>query len=119
MKQKKDIALGVQDYRKIIENNYYYVDKTHMISEFLARKAEVSLITRPRRFGKTLNLSMLAEFLDITKDSKQIFSGTEIMKTAYVSKMNSYPIIFLSLKDAKGNRNLMVKQIKLALFSEY
>ncbi|MDO4272310.1 MAG: AAA family ATPase [Eubacteriales bacterium] len=119
MRQKKDIALGIQDYRKIKENNYYYVDKTRMISEFLKRKAEVTLITRPRRFGKTLNMSMLAEFLDITKDSKDIFSDTDIMKTDYTSEMNSYPVIFLSLKDAKGTRNLMVKQIKLALLAEY
>lgn len=116
---EKDIALGIQDYRKVIENGYYYVDKTRMISEFLERRAEVTLITRPRRFGKTLNMSMLAEFLDITKDSKEIFSGTDIMKTTYVSEMNSYPVIFLSLKDAKGNRKLMVRQIKLALLAEY
>ena len=119
MTQKKDVALGIQDYRKIKENNYYYVDKTLMISEFLERKAEVTLITRPRRFGKTLNMSMLAEFLDITKDSKEIFRDTDIMDTVYVSEMNRYPVIFLSLKDAKGNRNLMVRQIKLALLAEY
>lgn len=119
MTQKKDVALGIQDYRKIKENNYYYVDKTRMISEFLERKAEVTLITRPRRFGKTLNMSMLAEFLDITKDSKEIFRDTDIMDTVYVSEMNRYPVIFLSLKDAKGNRNLMVRQIKLALLAEY
>ena len=52
----KDIALGIQDYRKIREYNYYYVDKTRMISEFLRRGAEVTLIPRPRRFGKTLNM---------------------------------------------------------------
>lgn len=116
---EKDIALGIQDYRKMRENSYYYVDKTRMISEFLERRAEVTLITRPRRFGKTLNMSMLAEFLDITKDSKNIFSDTDIMKTIYVKEMNCYPVIFLSLKDAKGNRKLMVKQIKLALLAEY
>ncbi|MBU3874877.1 ATP-binding protein [Faecalicatena sp. AGMB00832] len=115
----KDIALGIQDYRKIIENNYYYVDKTRMISEFLERKAEVTLITRPRRFGKTLNMSMLAEFLDITKDSKAIFEGTEIMQTCYANEMNQFPVIFLSFKDAKGNRNLLIKQVKLALLAEY
>lgn len=115
----KDIALGIQDYRKMKKNSYYYVDKTRMISEFLERRAEVTLITRPRRFGKTLNMSMLAEFLDITKDSKEIFIDTDIMATAYASEMNCYPVIFLSLKDAKGNRKLMVKQIKLALLGEY
>ena len=105
----KDIALGIQDYRKIREYNYYYVDKTRMISEFLRRGAEVTLITRPRRFGKTLNMSMLAEFLDITKSSEGIFENTEIMQTCFAKEMNQYPVIFLSFKDAKGNRKLLVK----------
>lgn len=115
----KDIALGIQDYRKIREYNYYYVDKTRMISEFLRRGAEVTLITRPRRFGKTLNMSMLAEFLDITKSSEGIFENTEIMQTCFAKEMNQYPVIFLSFKDAKGNRKLLVKQVKLALLAEY
>lgn len=119
MEPLKDLAIGIQDYRKIIENNYYYVDKTRMISEFLERRAEVTLITRPRRFGKTLNMSMLAEFLDITKDSNAIFEGTEVMQSGYAGEMNRYPVIFLSFKDAKGNRTLMVKQVKLALLAEY
>lgn len=119
MRPVKDIALGIQDYGKIKENNYYYVDKTRMIKEFLERKAEVTLITRPRRFGKTLNMSMLAEFLDITKDSEAIFEDTQIMETCYKSEMNQYPVIFLSFKDAKGSRSLLLKQIKLALLAEY
>lgn len=119
MKPAKDIALGIQDYRKIMEHNYYYVDKTRMISELLERRAEVTLITRPRRFGKTLNMSMLAEFLDITKNSGEIFKNTEILQTSYATEMNQYPVIFLSFKDAKGNRTLLIKQVKLALLAEY
>ena len=67
---KKAIPLGIMDYEKLIKDDYYAVDKTLMIKEFLERKSGVTLITRPRRFGKTLNMSMLANFFDITKDSK-------------------------------------------------
>lgn len=119
MNLKKDLALGIQDYRELKEKEYYCVDKSHMIEEFLERRAKVTLITRPRRFGKTLNMSMLAEFLDITKDSKEIFEDTDIMKTDFVSEINSYPVIFLSFKNAKGNKNLVIKQIKLSLLQEY
>ena len=69
--------------------------------------------------GKTLNMSMLAEFLDITKSSEGIFENTEIMQTCFAKEMNQYPVIFLSFKDAKGNRKLLVKQVKLALLAEY
>ncbi|MFR1599380.1 MAG: AAA family ATPase, partial [Coprobacillus cateniformis] len=78
---RKTIGIGIQDYRKLIENNHYYVDKTLLIKDFLDDGCEVTLITRPRRFGKTLNISMMAEFFDITKDSKDIFTDTNIMKT--------------------------------------
>ena len=64
----KTIPIGISDYRKLRENNYYFVDKTLMIKDFLERKSQVTLITRPRRFGKTINMSMMAEFFDITKD---------------------------------------------------
>lgn len=66
---KKILPIGKQDFRIIREKNNYYVDKTLLIQEFLERDAAVTLVTRPRRFGKTLGMSMLAEFLDITKDA--------------------------------------------------
>ncbi|MBS7124392.1 MAG: AAA family ATPase, partial [Coprobacillus sp.] len=67
----KAIPIGISDYRKLRQNDYYYVDKTLIIKEFLEKKSQVTLITRPRRFGKTINMSMMAEFFDITKDSKE------------------------------------------------
>ena len=67
------------NYRELRTNNYYTVDKTLMIQDFLERGSKVTLLTRPRRFGKTLNLSMLAEFFDITKESFEIFKNTKIM----------------------------------------
>ena len=66
-----------------------------MIKDFLERGSEVTLITRPRRFGKTINMSMMSEFIDITKDSKEIFKGTKIMDTPYASELNQYPTIFI------------------------
>lgn len=92
----KAIPIGVSNYEEIKENNYYYVDKTNMIQEFLERKSKVTLITRPRRFGKTLNMSMIASFFDITKDSKPVFEDTEIMNSIYVNEINQYPTIYIS-----------------------
>ena len=104
----KAIPIGISDYRKLIQNDYYYVDKTLMIKEFLERKSQVTLVTRPRRFGKTINMSMLAEFFDITKDSKDVFVGTQIMDTPYVDEMNQYPTIFISFADAKRDLTSVV-----------
>ena len=81
---KKAIPLGVVDYEKLRKEDYYFADKSMMIQDFLKRKNAVTLITRPRRFGKTLNMSMMAEFFDITKDAKEIFKDTNIMKTEYL-----------------------------------
>lgn len=118
-KMKKALPIGVDDYRRLKENNYYAVDKTLMIEEFLQRQSIVTLITRPRRFGKTLNISMMAEFFDITKDSKEIFNDTNITKSLYASNMNQYPTIFVSFANAKGDQINVVQQIKEQLRNEY
>ena len=68
-----NIPVGVSDFEKIRKNEYYYIDKSGLIEDLLKRTAEVTLITRPRRFGKTLGMSMLANFFDIRKNSKEIF----------------------------------------------
>ena len=95
----KKLPIGLKNYKRM-KQNYYVVDKTLMIKDFLERGNEVTLITRPRRFGKTINMSMMAEFFDITKDSREIFKDTEIMKTEYASEINQYPTIFISFADA-------------------
>ena len=100
---KKTIPIGVSTYHKMRKEDYYFVDKSDMIREFLERKNEVTLITRPRRFGKTINMSMLAEFFDITKDSKALFEDTIIAKSEYAKEMNQYPMIFLSFANCKGD----------------
>ena len=118
-KMKKALPIGVDDYRRLKENNYYAVDKTLMIEEFLQRQSIVTLITRPRRFGKTLNMSMMAEFFVIFKDSKEIFNDTNITKSLYASNMNQYPTIFVSFANAKGDQINVVQQIKEQLRNEY
>ena len=106
--KEKHVPIGMSNYRMVKKENAYYVDKTKMIEELLRLNDQVTLITRPRRFGKTLNMSMLAEFFDITKDSKEIFKDTYIYQTKYVKEMNKWPVIFLSFFDCKGNENIMI-----------
>lgn len=113
------LPIGLKSYRKMKEENYYTVDKSMMIQEFLNRGNEVTLVTRPRRFGKTINMSMMAEFFDITKKSDEIFQGTAIMKTEYASYINQYPTIFLTFADAKGNVKQITKFIKMQIRSMY
>ena len=97
------MGIGIENYREMREKGIYYVDKTRLIAEYLRAGDKVTLLTRPRRFGKTLNMPMLAEFFDITKDSADIFEGTEIMDTKGVSEMNQYPVISLSFANARGD----------------
>ena len=107
---KKPLAIGIDSFRRIREDDYYYIDKTLMIQDFLEFRQKVALITRPRRFGKTLNMTMLREFFDITKDSKDIFAGLRIMDTEYKSQINSMPVIFLTLKNCSGNTHEEIKE---------
>ena len=100
-----NIPVGISEFSEIRQRAYYYVDKTGIIREMMERPlAKVTLITRPRRFGKTLGMSMLANFFDIRKESKVLFEGLEIEKqTELCSRwMNQYPVIFFSVKDVDG-----------------
>ena len=118
-KQKK-LAIGMQDFRSLREKNGYYVDKTPMIEAFIETGYQVTLITRPRRFGKTLNMSMLAEFFDCTKNSGDIFTGTRIVESYVVQEMNEYPVVFLSFLNVKGDtEEEMLTQMMFAIRSEY
>ena len=116
---KKAIPIGVSDYERLRKEDYYFVDKSMMIQEFLRRKSIVTLITRPRRFGKTINMSMMAEFFDVTKDAKEIFKDTAIMDTEYAAEMNQYPTVFLSFASAKNSKQELTKAIKYQLRKEY
>lgn len=116
---RKAIPLGVVDYETLKNQNYFFIDKSMMIYDFLMRKSTVTFITRPRRFGKTINISMMSSFFDITKDSKEIFKDTKIVETEYISEMNQYPTIFISFANAKNDKWNVVKEIKLQLRKEY
>lgn len=116
---RKAIPLGVVDYETLKNQNYFFIDKSMMIYDFLMRKSTVTLITRPRRFGKTINISMMSSFFDITKDSKEIFKDTKIVETEYILEMNQYPTIFISFSNAKNDKWNVVKEIKLQLRKEY
>lgn len=100
-----NIPVGISDFKEICKNGYYYVDKTFLIKELLKTTAtKVTLITRPRRFGKTMAMSMLATYFDIRENSQDLFDGLEISKETDLCKewMNQWPIVFLSLKDIDG-----------------
>ncbi len=97
--EKKRLPVGLENFEQIINDNYYYVDKTGLISELISNGGMVNLFTRPRRFGKTLNMSMLEHFFSIEGD-KSIFEGLKISKDTELSEeyMGRYPVIFVSLK---------------------
>ena len=121
----KRLAIGVSDFKHLIEEDFYYFDKTKFIEEVIKDGSQVKLFARPRRFGKTLNMSMLKYFFDIKnrEENKEIFKDLYIEKTEAFKEQGQYPVIFLSLKDLKAlTWEQMEKAIKSAisrLFSEY
>ena len=112
---KKILPIGRDNFRNLRTGTKenYYVDKTLMIKDFIDYNNAVSLITRPRRFGKTLNMTMLRDFFDIEQDSSEIFAGLNIMKTEYADQINTRPVIFLTLKNCSGE-NIGEMSIALA-----
>ena len=121
----KRLAIGLSDFKHLIEEDFYYFDKTKFIEEVIKDGSQVKLFARPRRFGKTLNMSMLKYFFDIEnkEENKEIFKDLYIEKTEAFKEQGQYPVIFLSLKDLKAlTWEQMEKAIKSAisrLFSEY
>ncbi len=101
----KPLPIGKSDFKKLIEEECYYVDKTQVIEELFKSKAEVVLFPRPRRFGKSLFMSMLDNFFDIDKkeENKYLFDGLNISKSPYYKELNSYPTIYLNFKDMKSD----------------
>ena len=121
----KRIPIGLSNFKHLIEEDFYYFDKTKFIDEIIQDGAQVKLFTRPRRFGKTLNMSMLKYFFDIkeAEENRKIFKDLYIEKTESFKEQGQYPVIFLSLKDLKARTwEIMEKDIKstvASLFSEY
>lgn len=104
-KQPGSIPVGISNFEKIRRENYYYVDKSELLQELLKTNVpEVTLITRPRRFGKTLGMSMLQNFFDIRKESRRLFQGLKVSENQKLCAkwMNQYPVLFLSFKDIDG-----------------
>ena len=102
---KRNIPVGVSDFSEIRQNDYYYVDKSELIRELLKTSiAKVTHITRPRRFGKTLAMSMLANFFDIRQKNESLFQGLAVSSDSSLCKewMNQWPVVFLSLKNIDG-----------------
>ena len=101
---KKGIGIGVEDFSEVIKENCYYIDKTKWIGEILEDKSKIKLFTRPRRFGKTLNMSMLKYFFDIEnkEENKKLFNDLYIKNSKYISEQGKYPVIYISFKDLKA-----------------
>ena len=121
----KRLAIGLSDFKHLIEEDFYYFDKTKFIEEVIKDGSQVKLFARPRRFGKTLNMSMLKYFFDIEnkEENKKIFKDLYIEKTEAFKEQGQYPVIFLSLKDLKAltweEMEEKITVIVSELFSEY
>ena len=122
---KKGLAIGVSDFKTIIEKNCYYFDKTSWIEELIKDGAGVKLFTRPRRFGKTLNMTTLKYFFTMknAEENRKLFEGLDISKSEYFKYQGQYPVLFLSLKDIKKSSwetcFSTIKRMIRSLYSEY
>nr|WP_314080632.1 AAA family ATPase [uncultured Leptotrichia sp.] len=103
--EKKAIPIGIENFEDIIKDNYYYVDKSMLIEDILVNRAAVTLFTRPRRFGKTLNMSMIKYFFDVRNkdENRKLFEGLKIFGSEYMKEQGKYPVIFVSLKDLRAD----------------
>ena len=101
----KRIPIGIENFKEIVTEDFYYVDKTKFIDELIYDGSQVKLFTRPRRFGKTLNMSMLKYFFDIrnNEENRKLFNGLDIENSKYIDEQGKYPTILISLKGIKGN----------------
>ena len=121
----KKIPIGIDDFKKIRENNYYYIDKTNFIEEIGKNVGKTLLFTRPRRFGKTLNMSMLKYFFDIKnkEENKKLFQNLYIEKSDFFKEQGAYPVVYISLKGIKADtwENCLsgIKTLLRELYEEY
>ena len=101
LRDKRPLPIGISDFKTVIEENYYYADKTDMIGNILDDRVMVTLFTRPRRFGKTLNMSMMKYFFEIenTEENKKLFDGLAISNKEYMKEQGQYPVIFISFRN--------------------
>ena len=121
----KKIPIGVENFKEIINNNCYYVDKTKFIEKILNDGSKIKLFTRPRRFGKTLNMSTIKHFFDIknNEENRKLFNNLDIEKSVCIKEQGQYPIIFISMKgikditweEAKSSLKILISK----LYSEF
>ena len=120
----KRLPIGISDFKNLIENKYYFVDTTKLIGEVYREPSNILLITRPRRFGKTLNMSMLSYFFDNRKKTSKLFDGLDVSRDLEVmNAMNGYPTLFVSFKDVNNNNwqttSDKLKSLISDLFNQY
>ncbi len=122
MKKKKKLPIGISNFKDIIEKNYYYFDKTRFIEDILEDGAQVKLFTRPRRFGKTLNMSMLKYFFDVRnkEENRKLFENLEVSKSEYFGEQGKYPVISISFRNYdEENWEEGFKTIKTTIANAY
>ena len=120
MSKQKRLGLGVEDFKKIRTLDYYYIDKTKFIEDILLDGADIKLFCRPRRFGKTLNMSTLRYFFDIEnkEENRKLFNGLYIENSPMISEQGKYPVIFFTMKDIRGNNfKEFIEDIELLIIS--
>jgi hypothetical protein len=115
----KRLPIGISDFEELVKNDYYYVDTTKMIADVYRDAAKIILLTRPRRFGKTLNMSMLSYFFDNRKKTSQLFEGLDVAEDVEVmGALNAYPTIFITFKDTKDRHWDSAKSQLMSLLSK-
>ena len=123
--RKKAVPVGIEDFERIINEDYYYVDKTMLIEELLINRAPVTLFTRPRRFGKTLNMSMIKSFFDIKnkEENKKLFQNLYIEKSDFFKEQGAYPVVYISLKGIKADTwessFFLIKSLISSIYNEF
>ena len=120
--KKKKLPIGISNFKEIIEYDYYYFDKTRFIEKILEERSKVKLFTRPRRFGKTLNMSMLRYFFDVKnkEENRKLFENLEISKSEYFEEQGKYPVISISFRNYdKENWETGFRTIKTTIANVY
>ena len=124
-RNRKPLPIGVSDFKEIVENNYYYIDKTKLIEDILHYRAKVNLFTRPRRFGKTLNMSMIKYFFDIEnkEGNRKLFEGLSISESEHMQEQGQYPVIYISFRNMEEvsweNSYIAIRQLISNMYDEF
>lgn len=124
-RNRKPLPIGVSDFKEIVENNYYYIDKTKLIEDILHYRAKVNLFTRPRRFGKTLNMSMIKYFFDIEnkEENRKLFDGLNISESEHMHEQGQYPVIYISFRNMEEvsweNSHIAIRQLISNMYDEF